>query len=195
MITISKSAQNHFSNILKRKKDKCIKISVLYPNTNYTECSILYCKKKDKKDNIKEIKFSKFSVYIDEKSFKFLKKAKIDFINTEIESKLVLKVPKKNTKNKYSKKEIFNEIKKFFKKYIDKKLSIHNGKIKLVKITENMKLLVQFHGSCNGCSMSNLTLREGIEKSVIKRFPEIKGIIDVTKHKKTRKNYFTSFDF
>ncbi|KES19325.1 Thioredoxin-like protein [Gilliamella apicola SCGC AB-598-B02] len=35
---------------------------------------------------------------------------------------------------------------------------------------------------CNGCSMVDYTLKEGIEKQLMVEFPELAGVKDITEH-------------
>ncbi len=39
-----------------------------------------------------------------------------------------------------------------------------------------MVVKVQLEGACSSCSMSSMTLRAGIEQSLLKAIPEIKGV-------------------
>jgi Fe-S cluster biogenesis protein NfuA len=39
-----------------------------------------------------------------------------------------------------------------------------------------MIVRVQLEGACSSCSMSSMTLRAGIEQSLLKAIPEIKGV-------------------
>jgi Fe-S cluster biogenesis protein NfuA/nitrite reductase/ring-hydroxylating ferredoxin subunit len=50
-------------------------------------------------------------------------------------------------------------------------LQSHGGDVELVRI-ENRAAFVRLHGSCNGCSMSAVTLRDGVEEALV-RLPEI----------------------
>lgn len=54
-------------------------------------------------------------------------------------------------------------------------LQSHGGDVELVRI-ENGRAAVRLHGSCNGCSMSAVTLREGVEEALVKGVDEIEGI-------------------
>uniref|UniRef100_A0A1B0C167 NIF system FeS cluster assembly NifU C-terminal domain-containing protein n=1 Tax=Glossina palpalis gambiensis TaxID=67801 RepID=A0A1B0C167_9MUSC len=58
----------------------------------------------------------------------------------------------------------------------------HGGHLELIELTKDMFVLIKFFGGCNGCSMVNMTLKDGIEKEIKKFFPEIKGVKDVTEH-------------
>lgn len=54
-------------------------------------------------------------------------------------------------------------------------LQSHGGDVELVRI-ENGRAAVRLHGSCNGCSMSAVTLREGVEEALVNGVTEIDGI-------------------
>ena len=51
-------------------------------------------------------------------------------------------------------------------------------------------VVLQFGGGCQGCGMVDVTLKEGIEKTLIEKIPEIKGIRDVTDHTNTENAYY-----
>ncbi len=53
-------------------------------------------------------------------------------------------------------------------------LQSHGGDVELVRI-ENRAAFVRLHGSCNGCSMSAVTLRDGVEEALV-TLPEIDRI-------------------
>lgn len=53
-------------------------------------------------------------------------------------------------------------------------LQSHGGDVELVKIEDGVAH-VRLHGSCNGCSMSAVTLREGVEEALV-RLDEIDRI-------------------
>jgi Fe-S cluster biogenesis protein NfuA len=55
-------------------------------------------------------------------------------------------------------------------------LEADNGNVSFVELTEDMIVRVQLEGACSSCSMSSMTLRAGIEQSLLKAIPEIKGV-------------------
>jgi Fe-S cluster biogenesis protein NfuA len=55
------------------------------------------------------------------------------------------------------------------------------GDIALVDVTEDMEVMVELKGACNGCPFSVQTLKAGVEVAVRNEVPEIKRVIDVTK--------------
>ena len=52
------------------------------------------------------------------------------------------------------------------------------GDISLVGI-ENDEVMVQFLGACIGCSVNQMTLKNGVEATIKKYAPQIKKVIEV----------------
>lgn len=51
----------------------------------------------------------------------------------------------------------------------------HGGDVELVEVRETT-VFVRLHGACNGCSMSAVTLREGVEEAILSQIPEIRQV-------------------
>jgi Fe-S cluster biogenesis protein NfuA len=52
-------------------------------------------------------------------------------------------------------------------------LAIDGGDVELVRVTETGIVEVRLLGSCAGCPMSSMTLRAGIERSLMIQHPEV----------------------
>jgi Fe-S cluster biogenesis protein NfuA len=55
-------------------------------------------------------------------------------------------------------------------------LEADSGNVRLLEITDDMVVRLEFEGACRGCSMSSMTLKAGIEQSILKSVPEIKAV-------------------
>jgi len=55
-------------------------------------------------------------------------------------------------------------------------LQADGGDVELVEVTDDGIVRVQLQGACKGCPMSQITLRDGIEKFLKKELPEIKAV-------------------
>jgi Fe-S cluster biogenesis protein NfuA len=53
------------------------------------------------------------------------------------------------------------------------------GDVELVRITDDGIVEVKFHGTCVECPMSRMTLRAGLERTVLQSAPEIKRVEEV----------------
>ena len=59
-------------------------------------------------------------------------------------------------------------------------LEADSGNVSIIDITDEMIVRLRFHGACSSCSMSSMTLRAGIEQTILKMVPEIKSVIAIT---------------
>ncbi len=57
-------------------------------------------------------------------------------------------------------------------------LEADGGNISLVEITEDT-VCIQLEGACLGCSVNQMTLKNGVEATIKKYAPQIKRIIEV----------------
>jgi len=50
------------------------------------------------------------------------------------------------------------------------------GNIRVLEITEDKTLKLEFVGNCGSCPMSTMTFKAGVEEAITRAVPEIKGI-------------------
>ena len=50
------------------------------------------------------------------------------------------------------------------------------GDIKLIDVTDDGIVKVQLTGACQGCPMSQMTLKQGVERALIKEVPGVKEV-------------------
>ncbi len=55
-------------------------------------------------------------------------------------------------------------------------LQSDGGDVELVDVTDNGVVQVRLKGACKGCPMSQMTLKNGIERIVLKEIPEVKVV-------------------
>ena len=51
----------------------------------------------------------------------------------------------------------------------------HGGDISVLEVTDDKVARLQMIGSCNGCPMSMLTMKLGVERLLAEKVPELKG--------------------
>lgn len=67
------------------------------------------------------------------------------------------------------------KIKKFLDKKIKPMLEFHGGDVEFVDFQKGV-LKVKLKGACVGCPMSEMTLKQGIEKQIQGKIPEVKKV-------------------
>ncbi|MBG0774973.1 MAG: NifU family protein [Desulfovibrionaceae bacterium] len=55
-------------------------------------------------------------------------------------------------------------------------LQADGGDVELIDVTDNGIVKVRLTGACKGCPMSQLTLKNGIERVILKEVPQVKAV-------------------
>lgn len=63
-------------------------------------------------------------------------------------------------------------------------LQSDGGDVKLVNITADNVVEIELLGACGECSLSQMTMKSGIEHAIKKAIPEIKNVIAINSPKK-----------
>jgi Fe-S cluster biogenesis protein NfuA len=58
-------------------------------------------------------------------------------------------------------------------------LEADGGDVSLVEISDEFVAKVKLHGSCSSCSMSQMTMKAGIEDAIKKSANEIKSVVAI----------------
>ncbi len=81
-------------------------------------------------------------------------------------------------------------IQKILNDIISPSLAAHGGYAQMVDLVEG-KVYLYFGGGCQGCSQASVTVKDSIEKLLLKEFPELSSVVDVTDHSKGTNPYFS----
>src|SRR4051794_2969111 len=74
-----------------------------------------------------------------------------------------------------------DKIRQLLDQQVNPAIAAHGGYAALVKV-ENAAAYITMGGGCQGCAMSALTLREGIESAILAAIPEVTEVVDTTDH-------------
>ncbi|RTE86489.1 MULTISPECIES: Fe-S biogenesis protein NfuA [Gammaproteobacteria] len=192
MIRISESAQKHFRELLKNQEDGTnIRVFVVNPGRADAECGVSYCPPDSVETDDTILPFSGFDAVVDEQSAPFLEDAEIDFVEQDLGSQLTLKAPNAKAKKVADDAPLIERVEYVIQAQINPQLAAHGGNVVITEITDDGMAILQFGGGCNGCSMVDMTLKEGIEKQLLEEFPnELNGVKDVTEHLRGEHSYY-----
>lgn len=70
-------------------------------------------------------------------------------------------------------------------------IAAHRGHARLVAVEEGWVRLC-LEGGCQGCSLAEVTLRQGIEPLLREKVPGVVGLTDVTDHEAGREPFFSA---
>lgn len=106
-------------------------------------------------------------------------------------SQLTLKAPNAKARKIADDAPLIDRVEYLIQTEINPQLANHNGQVTLTGITDDGVAILQFGGGCNGCSMVDVTLKDGIEKQMLEQFAgELTGVRDATEHAAGEHSYY-----
>ncbi|WP_454892278.1 Fe-S biogenesis protein NfuA [Aestuariirhabdus haliotis] len=191
LITITESAQDYLAELLAKQEVEGIGIRVFItqPGTPYAETCIAYCKPGEENPEDKVMELKGFNAFIDTDSETYLEEALVDYAADRMGGQLTIKAPNAKVPKIGEDSSVSERINYYLVTEINPGLASHGGQVDLVEVVEDYAVL-RFGGGCQGCGMADVTLKEGIEKTLLSRIPELKGVRDVTDHSERANAYY-----
>ena len=193
IITITESAEKYLAKLLDEKKDTnmAVRVFVSDPGTPKAETCLAFCKidEHEGQDTLLELKTLK--VFVETRSIPFLEDAEINFDTDNFGGQLTIKSPNSRLPNISPDSPLEDRVNYVIYNEINPMLESHGGVVNLVEITDEGDAVLQFGGGCQGCGMVDVTLKDGIEKTLLEKFSELKSVKDITDHSVTENAYYS----
>ena len=191
-IEISKYAEKYLEELLQKQDSDTvgIKVFVSEPGSPRAETCIAYCKDDDDLTEYELFSDYSFSLYQEKKSLTFLDSAVVDYSSDKFGGTLTIKAPNAKVPSIGQDASLEERVNYLLYSEINPSLAAHGGEVSLVEILNKETAVLQFGGGCQGCGMVDVTLKDGIEKTLIEEIPELKGIADVTDHSYRENAYY-----
>ena len=77
--------------------------------------------------------------------------------------------------------EIADRVRDVLDSQVNPAIAAHGGMISLVDV-DDTDVYVEMSGGCQGCALSRMTLRQGVERMLREAVPELTAVHDVTDH-------------
>ena len=81
------------------------------------------------------------------------------------------------------------KVRQLLDQQVNPAIAAHGGFASVVKV-EGAAAYITMGGGCQGCAMSAMTLREGIESAILTSIPEITEVVDTTDHSVGENPYY-----
>ncbi|MBX2859284.1 MAG: Fe-S biogenesis protein NfuA [Cellvibrionaceae bacterium] len=191
-VTITESAQEYLKGLL--DKQDCdgigIRMFVSNPGTPNAETCIAYCRPGEEEEGDQTMALQGFSAFFEERSVPFLDEALVDYSPDKMGGQLTIRAPNSKMPNITDDSPIEDKINYVLYNEVNPGLASHGGNVSLVEITEDNYAVLRFGGGCQGCSAVDMTLKQGVEKTLIEKIPDLRGVRDITDHSDTSNAYY-----
>ena len=191
-MNITPSAQEYLADLLSNQEEDTsgIKIFVSEPGTPRAETCIAYAKDDEDFSDYRIIEEFKFNLYLEEKSIDFLKDAEVDYSPDKFGGTLTIKAPNAKLPQISEDASIEDKINYVLYSEIYPGLASHGGEVSLIEVVNEETAILQFGGGCQGCGMVDLTLKDGVEKTLLEQVEGLKNVKDVTDHSYRENAYY-----
>lgn len=194
MIKVSDSAQTYFLHLIEQQDEPGLGLRMVVnaPGTPNAACDLQFCPGGQHQDSDRVMEFRGFNLYVAMSSEKWLQQAEIDFDENATGGQLSIRAPGIRGYEPASDAPMVERIEWLLETDINPSLASHGGKVALTEITEDLRAVLRFGGGCQGCGMADVTLKQGIEKTLMSKIPELTGVVDSTDHRSGANPYYAA---
>lgn len=191
MVQITESAQAHFRRLLDSLGGDAIgiRLSALHAGTPKADVRLEFAEKADLDGSEWAIDCEGFTLFVDGATAGYLDGAEIDYRSSATGGELNIRAPKIKGSTPGEGASLPDRVRWLIDNEINPQLAAHKGHVRLDSITAEGVVLLRFGGGCHGCGMVDVTLKQGIEKTLMAKVPGITAVRDATDHSNGKAPY------
>jgi Fe/S biogenesis protein NfuA len=184
MLDISATARQHFQRLIQQQDAPGlgIRVQVVHAGTPKADCRLEFCEPADLAGDEWSLDCEGFVLYVEAASMAYLDDAHIDYDTNATGGQLTVRAPKIKGMPPDENAGLAERVRHVLDSEINPQIASHGGRVSLVEIAPENIVVLRFGGGCHGCGMADVTLKQGIEKTLRSRLPEITQVRDATDH-------------
>lgn len=192
MLNISDRAQAHFRKLIEQQgiDGLGVRMQAVQPGTPKADCRLEFCESADLSGDEWALDCSGFTVYVDAASLPYLEHAEVDYQDDATGGQLTVRAPKLKGAPPAADAGLPERIRYVLDTEVNPQIAAHGGRVALEEITAESVVVLRFGGGCHGCGMADVTLKQGIAKTLRAHFPEISDVVDATDHTSGHNPYY-----
>ncbi len=184
MIQISESAQSHFRRLIEREAlpGLGVRLSALHPGTPRADVRLEFAEPGDLQGDEWAVDCEGFTLWLDAASVQYLDGAEIDYAQQATGGQLQIRAPRIKGAEPGESASLIERVRWVVEHEINPQLAQHKGHVTVQEVTADGVVVLGFGGGCHGCGMADVTLKQGIEKTLMERVPGVTAVRDATDH-------------
>ena len=184
MIQITESAQGHFRRLLESQGGDAlgIRLSALHAGTPKADVRLEFAERGDLDGSEWAVDCDGFTLFVDGASAAYFDGAEIDYRTHATGGELNIRAPKIKGQAPVEGASIAERVRWLLDNEINPQLASHKGNVRLEEVTADGVVYLRFGGGCHGCGMADVTLKQGIEKTLMAKVPGVTAVRDATDH-------------
>ena len=184
MIQISESAQTHFRKLIEREAlpGLGVRLSAVHPGTVKADVRLEFAEPGDLLGDEWAIDCDGFTLWLEAASISYLDSAEIDYETKGTGGQLQIRAPKIKGEVPAESASLVDRVLWIVEHEINPQLAQHRGNVSVQEVTADGVVVLRFGGGCHGCGMADVTLKQGIEKTLLDKVPGVTAVRDATDH-------------
>lgn len=184
MIQISESAQGHFRRLIEREAlpGLGVRLSAIHPGTPRADVRLEFAEPADLAGDEWAIDCDGFTLWLDAASVGYLDGAQIDYEVRGTSGQLQIRAPRIKGEVPGEGASLVERVRYVVDNEVNPQLASHRGHVTLEEVTADGVVYLRFGGGCHGCGMADVTLKQGIERTLIEKVPGVTAVRDATDH-------------
>jgi Fe/S biogenesis protein NfuA len=193
MIQISESAQAHFRKLIAREDlpGLGVRLAARQPGTMQADVRLEFAEPADLSGDEWAVDCDGFTVWVDAASVRYLDDAEIDYTQQATGGQLQIRAPKIKGEVPAESASLVERVAWIVEHEINPQLAQHRGHVALQEVTADGVVVLRFGGGCHGCGMADVTLKQGIEKTLLAKVPGVTAVRDATDHESGQAPYMS----
>ena len=136
----------------------------------------------DRAEDDVQVDMGEFLVFVSPDSADRLEGATVDYVERVNESGFEIRPTRTSPRVEGPPQgELATKVKEVLDAQVNPAVSAHGGEIVLMDV-KGTEIFIEMGGGCQGCALSRMTLKQGVERMVRQAIPEITAVHDVTDH-------------
>jgi Fe/S biogenesis protein NfuA len=184
MIQISESAQSHFRKLIEREAlpGLGVRLAAMNAGTPSADVRLEFAEPGDLSGDEWAVDCEGFTLWLEAASAPFLDGAEIDYETGATGGQLQIRAPKIKGEAPDASASLVERVRWVVEREINPQLAQHRGHVAVEQVTGDGVVMLRFGGGCHGCGMADVTLKQGIEKTLLTKVPGVTAVRDATDH-------------
>ena len=184
MIQISEAAQAHFRKLIEREAipGLGVRLAARDPGTARADVRLEFAESAELAGDEWAVDCNGFTLWLDAASVPFLDGAEIDYTTMATGGQLQIRAPRIKGVAPGDAASLVERVRWTIEQEINPQLAQHRGHVSLQEVTADGVVILRFGGGCHGCGMADVTLKQGIEKTLMEQVPGVTAVRDATDH-------------
>lgn len=162
---------------------RALRITALPGGVTGTRFDLSLVPESEREEGDVVLDFEDFVVLVPPDSAGRLEGATVDYVERVNESGFEVRPAPRATPGRSGPPQgpLADRVREVLETQVNPAVAAHGGEITLVDV-QGTEIYIEMSGGCQGCALSRMTLKQGVERMVRQAVPEVTVVYDVTDH-------------